>query len=195
MNEVAQALRAFTRIAVPLDGRRAAAVAVAISDSEDGPAFWLTRRASGLRGHAGQFALPGGRLDRGEDAMAAALRELHEEIGATAGREQCLGLLDDYPTRSGYVITPVVVKLSDGQRMTPNPAEVAELYRIPFSELDVPPMFRTIPESDRPVIQIPLAGHLVHAPTAAVLYQFREVALHNRETRVAHLEQPVFAWR
>jgi hypothetical protein len=88
-----------------------------------------------------------------------------------------------------------VVKLSDGQRMTPSPAEVAELYRIPYSELDVPPMFHTIPESDRPVNQIPLAGHLVHAPTAAVLYQFREVALHNRETRVAHLEQPVFAWR
>jgi 8-oxo-dGTP pyrophosphatase MutT (NUDIX family) len=145
VNEVARALRAFTRIAVPLDGRRAAAVAVAISDSEDGPAFWLTRRASRLRGHGGQFALPGGRLDRGEDAMAAALRELREEIGATAGWEQCLGLLDDYPTRSGYVITPVVVKLSDGQRMTPNPAEVAELYRISFSELDVPPCSAPFP--------------------------------------------------
>ena len=195
MDEVARALHCFNRVAVPLDGRRAAAVAVAISDGAEGPGFWLTRRASRLRGHPGQFALPGGRIDPGEDAVTAALRELREEIGATAGPQDCLGLLDDYPTRSGYVITPVVVRLADGQRLTPSPAEVAELYRVPFSELDVEPRFFAIPESDRPVIQIPLAGHRVHAPTAAILYQFREVALHNRETRVAHLEQPVFAWR
>jgi 8-oxo-dGTP pyrophosphatase MutT (NUDIX family) len=195
VDEVARALRGFTRIVVPLDGRRAAAVAIAISGTEDGPAFWLTRRAYRLRGHPGQFALPGGRIDPGEDAVTAALRELREEIGATAGPEHCLGLLDDYPTRSGYVITPVVVLLSEKQRLTPSPAEVAELYRVPFRELDVQPRFLAIPESDRPVIQIPLAGHLVHAPTAAILYQFREVAMHNRETRVAHLEQPVFAWR
>jgi len=201
LDALAEALRRFDREAAPLDGRRAAAVAIAISagaDSPDGtggPAIFLTRRAPRMRAHAGQFALPGGRLDAGEDAVDAALRELSEEVGAVADRSAVLGILDDYPTRSGYVITPVVVRLSPGQRLTPNPAEVAELYRIPLPDLDVTPRFHPIPESDRPVIQLPLVGHFVHAPTAAVLYQFSELALHGRVTRVDHLEQPVFAWR
>jgi 8-oxo-dGTP pyrophosphatase MutT (NUDIX family) len=195
VDDAAEALRRFGRIPIPLAGRRAAAVAIALSDGDGGPAIWLTRRTPGLRAHPGQFALPGGRLDPGEDAVDAALRELHEELGVTAVRSQCLGLLDDYPTRSGYVITPVVVRVSGGQELTRNPSEVAEVHRIPVTELDVPPRFLRIPESERPVIQLPLAGHLVHAPTAAVLFQFREVVLHGRDTRVADLEQPVFAWR
>jgi 8-oxo-dGTP pyrophosphatase MutT (NUDIX family) len=201
LDALAEALRRFDRVAVPLDGRRAAAVTIAISDGADspdgrgGPAIFLTRRAPRMRAHASQFALPGGRLDAGEDAVDAALRELSEEVGAIADRSAVLGLLDDYPTRSGYVITPVVVRLSAGQRLTPNPAEVAELYRIPLPDLNVTPRFLTIPESDRPVIQLPLVGHFVHAPTGAVLYQFTELALHGRVTRVDQLEQPVFAWR
>ncbi|MDQ0381907.1 NUDIX hydrolase [Amycolatopsis thermophila] len=186
-------LRDFERVAIPLDGRRAAAVAIVVSGAD--PAIWLTRRASGMRAHPGQFALPGGRLDAGEDAVAAALRELAEELGVTASRDECVGLLDDYPTRSGYVITPVVVRLGGTPRLRPNPAEVAHVDVIPVRDLAVEPRFLTIPESDRPVIQLPLVGHLVHAPTAAVLYQFREAALYGRTTRVAHLEQPVFAWR
>ena len=186
-------IEGFERVAVPLDGRRAAAVAIVVSGDE--PVIWLTRRVTGMRAHAGQFALPGGRLDPGEDAVTAALRELDEELGVTAERADCLGLLDDYPTRSGYVITPVVLRLPGEARLHPNPAEVAHVHVIAVQELAVEPRFLTIPESDRPVIQMPLAGHLVHAPTAAVLYQFREAALHGRTTRVAHLEQPVFAWR
>ncbi|HWG03258.1 MAG TPA: CoA pyrophosphatase [Trebonia sp.] len=202
MDNLDAALRGFERVAVPLGGRRAAAVAIAITEADaegkpagDGPGIWLTRRAPRMRAHAGQFALPGGGIDAGEDAAGAAIRELREEIGAVAGRPAVRGLLDDYPTRSGYVITPVVVRLEAGQRLTTNPAEVAELYRITFAELDVAPRFLAIPESGRPVIQLPLIGHLVHAPTAAVLYQFAELALRGRQTRVAHLEQPVFAWR
>lgn len=188
-------LRRLRRIGVPAEGRRAAAVAIAISAGDGEPGLWLTRRVSTMRAHPGQFALPGGRLDQGEDAVDAALRELHEELGVAAGRSRVLGLLDDYATRSGYVITPVVVWAGDAPPPTPNPAEVAELYTIPLTELDVTPRYLRIPESDRPVIQLPLVGHLVHAPTAAVLFQFREVALRHRITRVAHFEQPVFAWK
>jgi 8-oxo-dGTP pyrophosphatase MutT (NUDIX family) len=182
----------FERVTVPLDGRRAAAVAVVVIE---GPAILLTRRVPELRSHPGQLALPGGRFDDGEDAVAAALRELREELGIAADRTDVVGLLDDYPTRSGYVITPVVLRLADAQEPVPNPGEVAEVYRIPFADLDAEPRYLTIPESDRPVIQLPLLGGFVHAPTAAVLFQFREVALHGRQTRVGHLEQPVWAWR
>jgi hypothetical protein len=82
-----------------------------------------------------------------------------------------------------------------GADLVPNPAEVGELHRVPLETIDVEPRFLTIPESDDPVIQLPLFGRFVHAPTGAVLYQFREVVLRGRTTRVAHLEQPVFAWR
>ena len=70
------------------------------------------------------------------------------------------------------------------------------MFSAPLQELERPdvPQLRTIPESDRPVISIPLLGTHIHAPTAAILYQLREVAMRGDATRVAHFEQPVFAW-
>jgi hypothetical protein len=81
--------------------------------------------------------------------------------------------------------------------LIPDPAEVASVYRVPLEDLDHPdvPRLISIPESDRPVIQVPILGALVHAPTAAVVYQMREVVVHGRSTRVHDLEQPVWAWR
>lgn len=191
-------LAEFGRRTVTDGALRPAAVAVVIlSDTSENAAFLITRRADGLRNHGGQWALPGGRLDAGETANAAALRELHEEVGVSLGEGDVLGLLDDYPTRSGFVITPVVVWGGSSIVVQANPAEVAEVHRVALSELDKPdvPHLRSISESDRPVISIPMLGTHIHAPTAAILFQLREVAVWGRDTRVDHFEQPVFAWR
>jgi 8-oxo-dGTP pyrophosphatase MutT (NUDIX family) len=190
-------LAAFEREAHAGPPLRAAAVALALVPGEDArPCFVLTRRAPKLRAHGGQWALPGGRLDAGETPETAALRELAEEVGLRVPPASVLGRLDDYPTRSGFVITPVVIFCGEAV-LAPNPHEVAAVYRVPLAELDRPdvPRLRAIPESDRPVISIPLLGTFIHAPTAAVLYQLREVAVWGRATRVSQYEQPVFAWR
>jgi 8-oxo-dGTP pyrophosphatase MutT (NUDIX family) len=167
-------------------------------DVAGGAAFLLCRRASRLSRHAAQWALPGGRLDAGETPEQAALRELHEELGVQLEPARVLGRLDDYGTRSGYVITPVVVWGGRGLELRPNPDEVAHAYRIGLHELcrADSPRFIDIPESDRPVVQVPLGGDLIHAPTGAMLVQFRWVALEGRiGERVDEFEQPVFAWR
>jgi 8-oxo-dGTP pyrophosphatase MutT (NUDIX family) len=191
-------LAAFDRRGLAVPGRRPAAVAVVLLADEAGrPCFLLTRRAAGLRAHARQWALPGGRVDAGESAEQAALRELVEEVGLELGPDAVLGSLDDYETRSGFVIAPVVMWGGAASELKPDPSEVAAVYRVPLSDLDRPevPRLITIPESDRPVIQIPILSSLIHAPTGAVLYQLREVVMHGRPTRVAHFEQPVWAWR
>ena len=192
-------LRAFERDQPPpAEGLRHAAVAIAIAGDDAGAAcFLLTRRAATLRRHAAQWALPGGRLDADETPIDGALRELEEEVGLTIDASAVLGSLDDYPTRSGYLITPVVVWTQVAPTFRLDPAEVASAHLVPLTELDKPEFPRLIPgtEPDRPIIQLPLFGRFVHAPTAAVLYQFREVGFHGRATRVAHFDQPTFAWR
>ena len=136
-------------------------------------------------------------MDPGETHVETAIRECWEEVGLQLDPTNALGLLDDYPTRSGYAITPVVVWGGADCEMRANEREVAAIYRVPLSDLDQPdvPRLTEIPESDRPVISVPLLGTHIHAPTAAILYQLREVAVHGRGTRVHHYEQPVFAWR
>jgi 8-oxo-dGTP pyrophosphatase MutT (NUDIX family) len=191
---------AFTRTRV-LDRHdlKRAAVAVILVESDDGSgetAFVLTRRGRDLRAHKGQYALPGGRCEEGEPAVAAALREVEEELGLRLSPDDVLGMLDDYPTRSGYVITPVVIWAEQARPLLPNPEEVASVHPILLAEIARADAidFITIPESERRVIRIRMNGSLVHAPTAAVVYQFHEV-LAGRHTRVGDLEQPVFAWR
>ncbi len=181
----------------PLKALRRAAVCLIVADDGVGnAALVLTRRAAKLKDHAGQWALPGGRMEAGETPIEAALREAHEEINLELPAQAVLGHLDDYPTRSGYLITPIVVWAPPGAAMSENPAEVAKIYRIPLLELHQDePEFVNIPESKNPVIRYPLQGKYIHAPTAAVLYQFVEVVLNGRDTRVAHLEQPVWAWK
>jgi len=192
--------------------RGRAAVAVVISEEGHGAqlagmaehAHWspqaatvLTRRAGHLRHHANQWALPGGRIEPGESAEQAALRELQEEVQLALTPDAILGRLDDYATRSGFVITPVVVWADAARAMLPNPNEVASIHRIPLHEwlrVDAP-MLDHLPGAQHPVLRMPVGQHWIAAPTAAVLYQFREVCLLQRATRVAHFDQPEFAWR
>ena len=166
-------------------------------DVSGGASFLLCRRASRLSSHAAQWALPGGRLDAGETVVDAALRELDEELGVRLPEASVLGLLDDYPTRSGYVITPVVVWGGGRLELHPSPDEVVAAYRVGLHQLqrEDSPRFVDIPESPRPVVQIPLGNDLIHAPTGAVLLQLRWLGLEGRHDPVDHLEQPVFAWR
>jgi 8-oxo-dGTP pyrophosphatase MutT (NUDIX family) len=189
-------LAAFRRVAAGRPELTPASVAVCVLPSAAGDVLLITRRAPGLRAHAGQWALPGGRRDPGESSEDAALRELSEETGLRAGPEDVLGVLDDYESRSGYVITPVVVwpRAAHGELSGPA-GEVTRVYRIPVADLDVEPQFLRIPETEAPVIRLPLFDRFVHAPTAAIIYQFCQVALHGQELRVAHFEAPVFAWR
>ncbi len=209
---IARHLQAFELHGADAGGLRTAAVAVAIADEGTGadmpgirqPERWsteaallLTKRADALRNHAGQWALPGGRIDAGETPEQAALRELHEEVGLRLGEDSLLGRLDDFVTRSGYVITPVLVWAGAARELVPNPHEVRSIHRIPVSEflrVDAP-MLENRPDSEHPVLRMPVGNSWIAAPTAAVLYQFRELCLCGRTTRVAHFEQPLFAWK
>ena len=193
---VAANVARFPRVEAPGQGLKAASVAVCVVQAADGLSLVITRRSATMRNHAGQWALPGGRRDPGETIEDAARREMREETGVEVGPDAVLGLLDDYVTRSGYVISPVVVWGGPvSPDMTGPAAEVAQIHVIPLADFDVPPRLLRIPESDNPVIQLPLLGGYLHAPTAAVVYQFCQVGLHGLVTRVAHFEQPVFAWK
>ena len=211
-DRIACNLAQFEVIEQALDGRIHAAVAFTLVDCSEAAnianiphrpqaseqaAYILTTRTSKLSSHAGQRAFPGGRVDAGESAQQAALRELAEEVGLHVDPSRVLGRLDDYATRSGYVITPIVVWGGSEVTLTPNPAEVDRIHRVPLDELlrEEAPILESIAESEHPVLKMPLGDEWLAAPSAAIAYQFREVALCARNTRVAHFEQPYFAWK
>ncbi len=207
-----QRLAGFEVQPLPTEGRRRAAVALVVVEEGLGadlpglprPASWsttsallLTRRAARLNSHAGQWALPGGRMDEGETPEEAALRELAEEVGLHLGTGAVLGRLDDYATRSGYVITPVLMWGGEARGLQANEAEVASIHRIATKELlraDAP-LLNTVPGAEHPVLRMPVGDSWIAAPTAAFLYQFREWLLCGRATRVVHFDQPRFAWQ
>jgi mutator protein MutT len=211
-HQIAERLAAFEHLSLPADGRKRAAVVVGVTQEGHGagveglphhsgwstaPALLLTRRASGLRSHAGQWALPGGRMDEGETPEQTALRELQEEVALTPDPDAVLGRLDDYTTRSGYLITPVVMWLDAAPDLQLNAQEVESVHRIPFSELTRAdaPILNLVQTTQREVLRMPVGRRWIAAPTAAFLLQFREVCLLGRPTRVAHFDQPAFAWR
>jgi 8-oxo-dGTP pyrophosphatase MutT (NUDIX family) len=210
---IAGRLGAWSLSAIDPAGRRRAAVALAVVDEGHGAdlpglarhdrwqhaaALLLTRRPAHMNRHAGQWALPGGRIDGDETPEAAALRELHEEVGLELGPGAVLGRLDDYATRSGFVITPVVVWAGEARVLRPAPEEVESAHRVPLAEWlrdDAPILDAPHEPGGDPVLRMPLGDDWVAAPTAAMIYQLREVLLLGRATRVAHFDQPRFTWR
>lgn len=209
---ISRQLAAFDTQYAPDPEARRAAVAVTVVDEGHGAdlpgmrsntvwqndaALILTRRSSKLRNHAGQWSFPGGRIDEGETPEQTALREMHEEIGFALSLDAVLGRLDDFVTRSGFVISPVVIWGGARDRFEPNPDEVESVHRIPVAEFlrNDAPMLDHENDGEHPVLRMPVGSDWIAAPTAAMIYQFREVCVLNRATRVAHFDQPRFAWR
>ncbi|NUS95318.1 MAG: CoA pyrophosphatase [Nocardia sp.] len=203
-------LSVFPRIAVPdTEGLRRAAVVMCVVDTGGSLAVLVIKRAYRGR-NAGQWALPGGRLEPGETTQQAALRELHEELGLTIGPGDVLGTLDDFPAASGFAITPVVATLSDLESLRPSPDEVHSVHRAAFDRLaaddaphwvlrDSARMHAAGPAVDAPpgqpgLLQMRLGPEMtIHAPTGAMLWQFREVVLLGSDpkaARVADFAQP-----
>ena len=115
-----------------------AAVLVPVTDRADaagGPGVILTRRTDTLRHHAGQIAFPGGRLDRGEDATAAALREAEEEIALPRAAVTVVAALDPYRTGTGYRIVPVIGVVAPDLPLVPSETEVASVFEVPLAFL------------------------------------------------------------
>jgi 8-oxo-dGTP pyrophosphatase MutT (NUDIX family) len=185
-------LAAFARREIDALGLRRAAVAIVISPHRRRPTFLLTRRALTLRRNAGNFALPGGNFEPGEDAVDAARRETAEELGVRLRRAEAIGLLDDFVTLGGHRVTPVVFWTDAALALSPDPIEVHAAWRIALADLDHPKSPRRLPREGGgdPILQMYAAGKWINAPTAAWLWQFREVALHGRATRLDGVGQP-----
>lgn len=117
-----------------LTGRalRPAAVLIPIIADPDGATVLMTRRSDSLASHTGQIAFPGGRLDPGETAVEAALREAFEEVALDPAVVEVLGVCEPYETGTGFLVTPVVGWLRETPSTTPSPAEVAEVFEVPW---------------------------------------------------------------
>jgi len=202
-------LNRFNRHPATDTGLTPAAVVIGICEHTNASSnsIFLTRRSNKLRNHAGQFALPGGKVDKHESIEDAALRELDEELNLKVDNAEILGMLDDFVTQSGFRITPVVVWIQDQTTMQANPDEVAAVYQIPLTDIAALEVIQGDENLDEPIrglgkqsssyasIYLPSIGTTIFSPTAAIIYQFSEVALLGRSTRVAHFAQPKFARR
>lgn len=212
LDEIKSNLSDFDAATIEEHDLKAAAVAVIVCDlaygsgvsgmssyqtSQTDAALLLTKRSSKLRRHAGQWSLPGGRVDAGETLEETAIREVHEEINLKLNPDQIIGRLDDFETRSGFVMTPILFWAGKLENLTPNLDEVDSIHRIPVSEFlraDAP-MLSDSDHGDAPVLRMPVGDTWIAAPTAAILLQFREVCVLGKQTRVAHFDQPEFAWK
>lgn len=171
-----------------------AAVAIVILMDRGVPTVPIFQRPASMSRHAGQMAIPGGRLHEGEDAETCAIRELDEELGLRVDAKDVLGKLDDFDTRSGFTITPVVVWSGAGiDVLRPSAAEVARLFLVGAPELRSAVEEASHAQPEHFSLKLPEVE--VFAPTAAMLYQFSEVALDGRSARVADFHQPIWTHR
>ncbi|RIX27340.1 CoA pyrophosphatase [Sphingomonas edaphi] len=149
-----------------------AAVLVAITDRPD-PGLILTVRRPDLRTHAGQIAFPGGRIDPGEDASAAALREAYEELALDPQLVRIVGQADPYRTVTGYGVTPVVGLVPPALNLVPNPTEVADWFEAPLDFVLDPANQRRMSAEfqgrTRHYYQIDWQGRPIWGATAAML--------------------------
>lgn len=179
------------------DLRRAAVALVILPDADGEACVLLTQRAFHLSKHAGQYALPGGRIDAGETTVEAALREAHEEVGLRLDTERVLGRLDDFVTKSGFHMGAVAVWGDPDETIVPSPDEVAEAHLVPLAQLADPKTLHLIDgePGQAPVLSLAIVETLVFAPTAAIMLQLAKLAVDGVVERVHHYEQPRFAWK
>jgi 8-oxo-dGTP pyrophosphatase MutT (NUDIX family) len=168
---------------------REAAVAIVLLPGADGHAeLPVIMRNSSLRNHAGQFGLPGGRIEAGETPEVAARRELHEELGVRIPADGVVGRLAAADTRSGYRIHPVVLFCDREVTLRPDAVEVAEVHRITLDAVD------HAVEHDAAMDALAVLGTVIFAPTGEILRRFRELGLHGRQPGPGWPE-PRFTWR
>ena len=159
-------------MAPPAGDLRPAAVLIAVTDRPE-PGVLLTHRPETMRAHAGQAAFPGGKLDPGEDAVTAALREAHEELGIDPRDVRVIGTSDPFHTRTGYDITPVLAVVPPNLALTPNPAEVSAWFEPPLAFILDPAnrVPRTVEWEGAPrtYFEIVWQGHRIWGVTAAII--------------------------
>lgn len=156
------------------DGRATPAAVLIGVVERDTPTILLTQRPANMRDHPGQVAFPGGKIDAGEDAVEAALREAEEELAIARNAVQVIGTTDVYHTGTGFVVTPVVGVLPPDLAITPSPAEVEAWFEVPVAHLLNPESWIELGTvwkgKDRRYLDMQYEGFRIWGVTAAICY-------------------------
>jgi len=166
-----------------------AAVLIAVTDREQ-PGVILTQRPQGMRDHPGQVAFPGGKIDPGEDAIAAALREADEELALPPSLVRVIGTSDIYRTGTGFDVTPVLAVVPPDLDLTPSPGEVEDWFEAPLDLLLDRSSWETHEVhwrgANRRYLELNYDGFRIWGVTAAIIANLsRRIALENMSARSA----------